>query len=68
MALLKALCWALIFIIRVRFPSGTSLVTVLNNPYSVRIPFSGMMTNGECTRMSMSMSYKQKSRFALRQE
>ena len=25
MALLKALCWALIFIIRIRFPPGTSL-------------------------------------------
>ena len=25
MALLKALCWALIFIIRIRFPTGTSL-------------------------------------------
>ena len=31
MALLKALCWALIFIIRIRFPPGTSLATVLNN-------------------------------------
>ena len=30
MALLKALCWALIFIIRIRFPPGTSLATVLN--------------------------------------
>ena len=29
MALLKALCWALIFIIRIRFPPGTSLATVL---------------------------------------
>ena len=28
MALLKALCWALIFIIRIRFPPGTSLATV----------------------------------------
>ena len=27
MAILKALCWALIFIIRIRFPPGTSLVT-----------------------------------------
>ena len=32
MALLKALCWALIFIIRIRFPPGTSLATVLNLP------------------------------------
>ena len=31
MALLKALCWALIFIIRIRFPPGTSLATVLNS-------------------------------------
>ena len=31
MALLKALCWALIFIIRIRFPPGTSLAIVLNN-------------------------------------
>ena len=34
MALLKALCWALIFIIRIRFPPGTSLATVLNNRYN----------------------------------
>ena len=33
MALLKALCWALIFIIRIRFPPGTSLATVLMNIY-----------------------------------
>jgi hypothetical protein len=30
MALLKALCRPLIFIIRIRFPPGTSLVTILN--------------------------------------
>ncbi len=30
MALLKALCWALIFIIRIRFPPGTSLAMILN--------------------------------------
>ena len=29
MALLKALCWALIFIIRIGFPPGTSLATVV---------------------------------------
>ncbi len=29
MALLKALCWALIFIIRIRFPPGTSLAMTL---------------------------------------
>jgi hypothetical protein len=34
MALLKALCWALIFIIRIRFPPGISLVTILNNRYN----------------------------------
>ena len=34
MALLKALCWALTFIIRIRFPPGTSLATVLNNRYN----------------------------------
>jgi hypothetical protein len=28
MALLKAVCWALIFIIRIRFPPGTSLVII----------------------------------------
>ena len=28
MALLKALCWALMFIIGIRFPPGTSLATV----------------------------------------
>ena len=27
MALLKALCWALVIIIRIRFPPGTSLAT-----------------------------------------
>ena len=30
MALLKVICWALIFIIRIRFPPGKSLVTILN--------------------------------------
>ena len=30
MALLKALCWALIFIIRIRFPPGTSLAIELS--------------------------------------
>ena len=30
MALLKALCWALIFIIRIRFPPGTSLAVVFH--------------------------------------
>jgi hypothetical protein len=34
MALLKALCWALIFIIIIHFPPGTSLVTILNNRYN----------------------------------
>ena len=28
MALLKALCWALIFILRIRFPPGTSIAKV----------------------------------------
>ena len=28
MALLKALCWALIFILRIRFPPGSSIATV----------------------------------------
>ena len=36
MALLKALCWALIFIIRIRFPPGTSLATVLMSHMSKR--------------------------------
>ena len=30
MALLKALCWASIFILRIRFPPGTSIATALN--------------------------------------
>ena len=34
MVLRKALCWALIFIIKIRFPPATSLVTVLNNTCS----------------------------------
>ena len=29
MALLKVICWALIFIIRIRFPPGKSLVTFI---------------------------------------
>ncbi len=29
MALLKVICWALIFIIRIRFPPGKSLQTFL---------------------------------------
>ena len=28
MALLKVICWALIFIIRIRFPPGKSLATI----------------------------------------
>ena len=31
MALLKVICWALIFIIRIRFPPGKSLATIGNN-------------------------------------
>ncbi len=31
MALLKVICWALIFFIRIRFPPGKSLATILNN-------------------------------------
>ena len=43
MALLKALCWALIFIIRIRFPPGTSLATVMK-PLSVfQISFSNLV-------------------------
>ena len=34
MALLKVICWALIFIIRIRFPPGKSLATILNNRYN----------------------------------
>ena len=30
MALLKVICWALVFIIRIRFPPGKSLVTIVN--------------------------------------
>ena len=30
MALLKVICWALIFIIRIRFPPGKSLATLLS--------------------------------------
>ena len=30
MALLKVICWALIFIIRIRFPPGKSLATILD--------------------------------------
>ena len=37
MALLKALCWALIFMIRIRFPPGTSLATVLNNRHKDKV-------------------------------
>ena len=29
MALLKAICWAIIFIERIRFPPGKSLATIL---------------------------------------
>ena len=52
MALLKALCWALIFIIRIRFPPGTSLATVLNTRLSVlfKVPipnfFNSMKSRG----------------------
>ena len=37
MALLKALCWALIFIMRIRFPPGTSLATELNDFFSKNV-------------------------------
>ncbi len=30
MALLKVICWALIFIIQIRFPPGKSLATILH--------------------------------------
>ena len=40
MALLKALCWALIFIIRIRFSPGTSPATVLNNIINIKLSFS----------------------------
>jgi hypothetical protein len=30
MALLRVLCWALIFILRLRFPSGSSIATIYN--------------------------------------
>ena len=30
MALLKVICWAIIFITRLRFPPGKSLATILN--------------------------------------
>ena len=36
MALLKVICWALIFIIRIRFPPGKSLVTTLYNECNIR--------------------------------
>ena len=32
--MLKVICWALIFIIRIRFPPGKSLATILNNRYN----------------------------------
>ena len=34
MALLKVICWALIFIIRIRFPPGKSLATILEYLFS----------------------------------
>ena len=33
MALLKALCWALIFILRIRFPPGTSIAMHISYVY-----------------------------------
>ena len=33
MAALRVLCWALIFILRLRFPPGSSIATILNNRY-----------------------------------
>ena len=34
MALLKVICWAIIFITRLRFPPGKSLATILNKRYN----------------------------------
>ena len=34
MALLKVICWAIIFITRIRFPPGKSLATILNKRYN----------------------------------
>ena len=34
MALLRVLCWALIFILRLRFPPGSSIASILNNRYN----------------------------------
>ena len=46
MALLKALCWALIFIIRIRFPPGTSLATVFR-----------VMNNKMCTYIHVKNAF-----------
>ena len=37
MALLKVICWALIFIIRIRFPPGKSLATILNKLFVLNV-------------------------------
>ena len=36
MALLKVICWAIIFITRLRFPPGKSLATTLNEVNSLK--------------------------------
>ena len=35
MALLKVICWAIIFITRLRFPPGKSLATILNKHLTI---------------------------------
>ena len=46
MALLKVICWAIIFITRLRFPPGKSLATILKNSlyYCKMLQQPGMCT------------------------
>ena len=39
MALLKVICWALIFIIKICFPPSKSLATILNGQLLININF-----------------------------
>ena len=39
MALIKVICWAIIFIARIRFPPGKSLATMFDNNYFITLIF-----------------------------
>ena len=60
MALLKVICWALIFIIRIRFQPGKSLATILNNQilqiFALMLQIFALLFVINCTEINQSQS------------